>query len=73
MEIEKLLSPPDWFNLYQETCTGLLRIGTASCHYRIIYLIYCAAINNKFSGDLEKVSSNVYSVIVFTFFPTIIL
>ncbi len=55
MEVESLLSPPEWFELYRTTCAGLLKIGTPSSHYRTTYFIYCAVITNKFSGDLEKV------------------
>ena len=62
MEMEHLLSPLEWFNLYRETCMGLLKLGTATSHYKITYFIYCAALTMKFSGELEKVSFSIVYV-----------
>ena len=53
--MENLLSTREWFDLFRETCTGLLHIGTASSHYQIIYFIYCAVVTMKFADELEKV------------------
>jgi hypothetical protein len=51
----KLLSNVEWLHLFRDTCTGLYKLGTASCHYQLIYFIYCAVVTSRFSGELEKV------------------
>lgn len=55
-EIENLLSAQEWFDLFRETCKGLLKLGLPSSSYKITYFIYCAALTLKFAGSLELVS-----------------
>ena len=54
--MEKMLSPLEWFNLFSETCKGLLKLATPSSHYKLTYFIYCAVVTTRFTGSLEKVS-----------------
>ena len=53
-EIEILLSPLEWFQLFMKTCTGLWQLGPPYYH-RLVYFIYCAAISLKFGKELIKV------------------
>ena len=62
-EIENLLSVQEWFDLYRETCKGLLQMASSSSGYKVTYFIYCAAITQKFSGSLEKVSLFMFVVV----------
>lgn len=55
-DADRLLSTADWLSLFRETCLGLLKLGTATCHYQLTHFIYCGAITARFTGDLEKVS-----------------
>lgn len=55
LETEKMLSPLEWFNLFSETCKGLLKLATPSSHYKLTYFIYCAVVTTRFTGSLEKV------------------
>ena len=56
-EAENLLILPEWFSLYRETCTGLLKMDTPSSRYQLLYFIYCAVVTNKFADELAKVYS----------------
>ncbi len=64
-DLENLLSPEEWLDMFRETCTGLLRIGSPACHYRVIYFIYCAIVSTKFtaSKQLERVSPEKASLV----------
>ena len=55
-ETENLLSAQEWFDVYRETCKGLLKLDSSSSSNKIIYFIYCAAHAQKFSEGLEMVS-----------------
>ena len=53
-EIENLLSPLEWLQMFMKTCTGLWQLGPLY-YQRLLYFIYCAAITLKFGKELVKV------------------
>ena len=53
-ELEGLLSPQEWLQVYMKTVSGLWQLGPPYYH-RMVYLIYCATISGKFGKELEKV------------------
>lgn len=58
-DVENLLSPQEWFDMFRQTCTGLLKVNTPAAHYQIIYFIYCAVITMKFGEELLKVQQSI--------------
>ena len=54
-EVESLLSPYEWLEVFMKTCTGLWKLGPAY-HHRLTYFVYCAASSKKIGKDLQKVS-----------------
>ena len=54
-DMESLLSPVEWLQLFMKTCSGLWQLGPPYYH-RLVHFIYCATISGKFEKELEKVS-----------------
>ena len=54
-ELESLLSPSEWLEVFMKTCSGLWWLGPTYYH-RMVYFIYCGACSKKFGNDLQKVN-----------------